>query len=45
VFHIDPDKLTPEEWAARFTEAVWIENKRLINFAKVIGAMFAPAEE
>jgi hypothetical protein len=41
---MDPHVLEPEEWAARFTEAAWLENKRLENFAKVIGQMFAGEE-
>lgn len=38
--HINPENLEPEEWAKRFAEAVWIENERLSNLARLLAAMW-----
>ena len=44
-FHLDPLALTPEQWAERFTEAVWLENSRLVNLAKILAKLFETTNE
>lgn len=43
-FHIDPCELTEEEWAQRFSEAVWIEGTRLTNLAKILAKLFETSD-
>lgn len=43
-FHIDPCELTEEEWAERFSEAVWIEGTRLTNLAKILAKLFETSD-
>lgn len=43
-FRIDPDTLGEEEWAMLFQEAVWVENFRLENMAKILVKLFTPAD-
>lgn len=43
-FHIDPYQLTEEQWAERFSEAVWLENSRLTNLAKILAKLFSTPE-
>ena len=44
-FHIDPTALSQEEWAMKFQQAVWIENFRLENTAKILARLFAPEQK
>lgn len=39
-FHIDPGAVEPEKWAKLFAQAVWLENYRLNNLAKLLAAMY-----
>jgi len=43
-FGIDPASLECDEWAMLFQQAVWLENKRLENFAKVLTKLLTPAK-
>lgn len=43
-FNIDPTVLSEEEWAMMFQQAVWLENFRLVNTAKILSKLFAPVE-
>lgn len=44
-FNIDPNTLTDESWAMLFQQAVWIENFRLENTARILAKLFSPAEQ
>lgn len=44
-FNVNPGTLTPEEWASLFGEAVWLENFRLENLAKIIAKLFETPQE
>lgn len=44
-FHIDPGTLSYEEWAALYQQAVWLERRRLRNFAELLGRLFSSDEE
>ena len=43
-FHTDPETLDDEKWALLFQQAVWIENYRLENTARILAKLFSPAE-
>jgi hypothetical protein len=43
-FHVDPDTLDDSQWAMLFQQAVWVENFRLENTARVLAKLFSPAE-
>lgn len=38
--HLNPNKLTPEEWALSYNQAVWLESFRLRNTAKMLVQLF-----
>lgn len=43
-FGIDPEMLSDERWAMLFQQAVWLENFRLENTAKILAKLFSPAD-
>lgn len=43
-FNIEPEGLSEERWSMLFQQAVWIENFRLENTARILAKLFAPAE-
>lgn len=43
-FHTDPETLDDDQWAMLFQQAIWIENFRLENMAKILAKLFSPAE-
>lgn len=43
-FHTDPETLDDHQWAMLFQQAIWIENFRLENMAKILAKLFSPAE-
>ena len=43
-FQTDPDTLDEEQWAMLFQQAVWVENFRLENMAKILVKLFTPAD-
>lgn len=43
-FHMEPETLDDEKWALLFQQAVWIENFRLENMARILAKLFSPAE-
>lgn len=43
-FHTDPEEFDDEKWAMLFQQAVWIENYRLENTARILAKLFSPAE-
>lgn len=43
-FQVDPDTLDDSQWAMLFQQAVWVENFRLENTARILAKLFAPAE-
>lgn len=43
-FGIDPETLSDERWAMLFQQAVWLENFRLENTAKILAKLFSPAD-
>ncbi len=44
-FGTDPETLTDERWAMLFQQAVWLENFRLENMAKILAKLFSLAKE
>ena len=44
-FGTDPTTLSNEEWAMLFQQAVWLENFRLENTARILAKLFSPAKE
>lgn len=44
-FHIDPTLLSDDQWAMLFQQAVWLENFRLTNTAKILAQLFVPVNE
>ncbi len=43
-FNTDPETLDDNQWAMLFQQAIWIENFRLENMAKILAKLFSPAE-
>lgn len=43
-FGIDPAALSDENWAMLFQQAVWLENFRLENMARILAQLFSPAD-
>lgn len=43
-FHTDPETLDDDQWAMLFQQAIWVENFRLENMAKILAKLFSPAE-
>jgi hypothetical protein len=43
-FGTDPETLTDERWAMLFQQAVWLENFRLENMARILAKLFSPAD-
>ncbi len=43
-FNTDPETLDDDQWAMLFQQAIWIENFRLENMAKILAKLFSPAE-
>ena len=42
--HLDTALLNSDEWARAFAEALWLENYRLQNIARLLAAMWKSGE-
>ena len=38
--NLNPASLTPDQWARAFAQALWLENYRLHNIARLLSAMW-----